>query len=147
MTYYNVHVYREMRLRFDNIEATSPEEAAEKARDRHFDDADDWSDCEGESSAALVDVCGDDEFKLSRMIDFEPGRLLKAAPKLGAALAGLLDALGGLPFTIPDGPIHDACRHAEVALAESSALLSLTAPSSRFTHPTPESPPGQRKDS
>ena len=82
MPIYNVHVYREMRLRFDDVEAAGPEEAAGKARDMHFDDAADWGDCEGESLAALVDLRGDEAFLESRVIDFEPGRLLKAAPAL-----------------------------------------------------------------
>jgi hypothetical protein len=86
MTRYNVHIYREMLLRFDGIEADSPEQAAEKARDMHFDDASDWSDCEGDTLAALTDVVGDEDYGDSKMIDFEPGRMLKAAP-------GLLDAL------------------------------------------------------
>jgi hypothetical protein len=89
LTTFNVHLYREMRLRFDGIKAVSPEQAAEKAREMHFDDAADWSDCEGESLSALVDVPGDDEFEQSRIIDFEPGRLLKAAPKLLEALEAL----------------------------------------------------------
>lgn len=91
-TNYTVHLYREMRLRFDGIEAETPEQAAEKVREMHFDDAADWSDCEGESLAALVDVPGDEEYEQSRMIDFEPGRMLKAAPKLLKAL----EALSGL---------------------------------------------------
>ena len=86
MTIYNVHIYREMRLRFDGIEAESPDQAAEKARDLHFDDADDWSDCEGESLAALIDVAGDEEYSQSITIDFEVPQQLKAASKLLAAL-------------------------------------------------------------
>lgn len=83
---FNVHIYREMRLRFDGIEADSPEQAAEKARDMHFDDAQDWSDCEGDTLAALVDVVGDEDYSKSIVIDFEPGRMLKAAPRLIEAL-------------------------------------------------------------
>ena len=90
LTTYTVHVYREMRLRFDGVAAGSPEEAAEAARDMHFDDADEWSDCEGETLAALVDVPGDEEFGQSRTVDFEPGRMLKSWPKLLEALKGLL---------------------------------------------------------
>ena len=87
---YTVHVYREMRLRFDGIEAESPEQAAEKARVMHFDDADEWSDCEGQSLSALVDIPGDEEYEHSRVIDFEPGRMLDAAPKVLAALEAIL---------------------------------------------------------
>ena len=94
MTKYNVHIYREMRLKFDDIEADSLEEAAQKAHDMHFDDSDDWSDCEGETLSALVDVQGDKEYELSRVIDFEPGRHLKTA---GKVLDALKDLLGDLP--------------------------------------------------
>src|SRR4051794_29023708 len=86
MTRYNVHVYREMRLVFAGIEAGSPEEAAAKARDRATDDTDDINDCDGETFAALVDVVGDEDFRHSQMIDFEPERLRKAAPALLEAL-------------------------------------------------------------
>ena len=44
---YNVHIYREMRLKFDGIEATTPEAAAEIARDKPTDQADEIDDCEG----------------------------------------------------------------------------------------------------
>lgn len=121
MTRYNVHIYREMRLQFDGIEADSPEDAAAKAQDLHFDDADDWSDCEGESLAALVDVQGDEEFLLSRMIDFEPGRHLKAAPDLARALRQLLDAIRALPSSILPGTVSDALRAADAALAKMDA--------------------------
>jgi len=51
---YRVHLYREMRLVFDGIEADTPEAAAQIAGDKHFYDCDDWSDCEGVNIAALV---------------------------------------------------------------------------------------------
>src|SRR5436305_2984821 len=86
MTLYNVHLYREMRLVFERIEANSPEEAAAQARDRATADADDLADCDGETFAALVDVIGDTQFEHSVMIDFEPERLRKAAPALLEAL-------------------------------------------------------------
>jgi len=82
MTRYTVHVYREIRLVFAGIEAASPEEAAAKAHDQHFDDADDWSDCEGETFAALVDVEGDEAYDQSRFIPFEEERMRQAAPLL-----------------------------------------------------------------
>jgi len=97
MTKYNVHIYREMRLRFDGIEAESPDEAAEKARILHFDEADDWSDCEGESLAALVDVAGDEEYGQSCLIDFEAERQRKAAAEMLAALTLAQQALNTAP--------------------------------------------------
>jgi hypothetical protein len=71
MTRYNVHIYREMKLRFDGIEAGSPEAAAKIARDGLTEDADDIAPCDGETFAALVDVAGDEDFSQSRMIDFD----------------------------------------------------------------------------
>ena len=62
MTLYNVHIYREMKLRFDGIEAASPEAAANIARDGLTEDADDIERCDGETFAALVDVVGDEDF-------------------------------------------------------------------------------------
>jgi hypothetical protein len=75
MTIYNVHIYREMKLKFDGIEAESPEAAANIARDRLTEDADDIDDCDGETFAALVDVAGDEHFTRSRFIDFDPPTL------------------------------------------------------------------------
>jgi len=86
MTLYNVHIYREMRLAFEGIEADTPEAAAAIARDGMTSDANDIDDCDGEDFAALVDVIGDDEFEKSVTIDFEAERLRKAAPNLLEAL-------------------------------------------------------------
>jgi hypothetical protein len=85
MTIFNVHIYREMRIVFEDIEADSHEAAAAIARDRPTSDAIDDIDCEGESLSALVDVAGDEEYTQSRYIDFEGERQRKAAPKLLAA--------------------------------------------------------------
>ena len=41
--------------------------------------------------SALVDIQGDEEYELSEMIDFEPGRHLKTAGKLLDALNYLLE--------------------------------------------------------
>lgn len=71
MTKYNVHIYREMKLRFDNIEADTPEQAAKKAKDMMLSEADDFDECDGRDFAALVDVQGDKEFAQSRTIDFK----------------------------------------------------------------------------
>ena len=72
MTLYNVHIYREMKLRFDGIEALTPEAAANIARDRLTEDADDIAPCDGETLAALVDEVGDEDFSRSRHIKFDP---------------------------------------------------------------------------
>jgi hypothetical protein len=76
MRKFRVHVYREMRLVFEGIEADTPQAAADIAAEKHFDDCDDWSDCEGTNLAALVDE--------------EDGRMLRASHKLLAALNTLL---------------------------------------------------------
>ena len=90
MTIYKCHIYREMKLRFDGIEADTPEAAAAIAHGKPTGDADDIDDCDGEDFAALVDVAGDEEYEQSRTIDFEPERQRKAAPKLLAALEAIL---------------------------------------------------------
>jgi hypothetical protein len=87
MPKFRVHVYREMRIVFDNIEAHAPHAAAELAASKQFDDRDDFDDCEGATLAALVDEEGQED---GTLIDFENGRLLRAAPKLLKALANLL---------------------------------------------------------
>ncbi len=122
MTKHTVHLYREMRLRFDDVEAESPEQAAQIARDMPFEDAGDCDDCEGETLAALVDVAGDDEHKHSVMIDFEPGRLLGAGPKLLAALQRAVDVYGqpGGPREAPTKPgawLAQACEAIQAATA------------------------------
>jgi hypothetical protein len=83
---YRVHIYREMRLVFDGIEAETPEAAARVAGNKHFDECDDWSDCEGENLSALVDHAPHE----GTWINFEAGRLLDAGSKLIAMLNGLL---------------------------------------------------------
>jgi hypothetical protein len=83
---YTIHIYREMKLRFDGIEADTPEAAAAIAQGKPTGDADDIDDCDGEDFAALVDVALDEEFEQSRTIDFEPERQRKNAPKLLEAL-------------------------------------------------------------
>jgi hypothetical protein len=99
MTLYNVHIYREMRIVFEEIEAGSHEAAAAIARNKPTSDAMDDIDCEGESFCALVDVAGDEEYAQSRYIDFEPERQRKAAPKL-------LDTL-----KVAEGYVHWALDH------------------------------------
>ncbi len=71
MTRYNVHIYREMKLRFDGIEAKSPEAAANMARDGLTEDADDIEPCDGETFTAFVDVVGNEDFTQSRFINFD----------------------------------------------------------------------------
>jgi hypothetical protein len=87
---YNVHIYREMKLRFDGIKAATLEAAAAVARDKPTDEADDIDDCEGKTLAALVDLVGDEEYEHSRIIDFEseqppnPGSLIITALQMAS---------------------------------------------------------------
>lgn len=90
MTKYNVHIYREMRLTFEGIEADTPDAAAAIAHDKPTGDADDIDDCEGENLAALVDVAGDQDYEQSRLIDFEPERQRKTASALLSSLKAVL---------------------------------------------------------
>lgn len=70
MTLYNVHIYREMRLRFDTVEAESPEAAAAIARERTAEEAATVAECDGIDLAALVDEVGDEAYERSVTIDF-----------------------------------------------------------------------------
>ncbi len=60
MTSYTVHLYREMRLVFPGIDATTPEEAARIASANETAAAERVEDCEGLTYCALVDRDGDD---------------------------------------------------------------------------------------
>jgi hypothetical protein len=90
MPLYNLHIYREMRLVFDNIEADTPQAAAAIGRERLTTDAVEIDDCEGETLSALVDVVGDEEYEHSVFIDFEAERVRKIARQLLDALKRLL---------------------------------------------------------
>jgi hypothetical protein len=138
MTLYNVRVYREMRLYFPGIEASSHEEAAAKARDRLTEDADEIEDCNGEDLGALVDVVGDDQYEQSQMIAFEAERLRQAAPRL---LEAVQDCIRQIHALLPDHQQSDstldnipAVLKARAAIATATAVggggtLNLQAPS------------------
>jgi hypothetical protein len=70
MPKFTVHLYREMRLKFTDIEASCPEEAATIASRRTSGEATEIEDCEGLCIAALVDYHGDENFSRSEVIDF-----------------------------------------------------------------------------
>ena len=99
MPTYNVHLYREMRLYFPDIEADTPEEAAKLVAEKDFDDVEDFSDCDGENLAALVDLVGDEEFRHSKTIAFDPVK--EAAQELYEALCDMVSDRDDLsPVTI-----------------------------------------------
>src|ERR1700722_13000569 len=102
MTLYNVHIYRETKLRFDGIEADSPEGAANIARDGLTEDADDMDECDGETSAALVDVVGDEHFTQSRLIEFDPPGNTAEKPTVVVTVRGglVLDVHSSKPVTV-----------------------------------------------
>ena len=56
MTIYHVHIYRVMRLRFDNVQASDARHAAAKGRDLSLKAANAFDECDGETFSALVDV-------------------------------------------------------------------------------------------
>jgi hypothetical protein len=92
MTLYNVHLYREMLLVFQDIQADSPQQAADSCRDLPAEAAcGEAVDCDGETFGALVDVQGDTDYSQSVMIDFDAERIRKAAPALLKALDYLLE--------------------------------------------------------
>jgi hypothetical protein len=116
MPKYRVHLYREMRIVFDDIEADSAQAAAELASEKHFDDRDGFSDCEGVNLAALVDQEGDPD---GTLIDFKDGRMLRASDSLLSCLKDVLSrfrsCIGG-----GNGKIEgddEAIRSAEAAIA------------------------------
>jgi hypothetical protein len=122
MTLYNVHIYREMRLVYEGVEAETHEAAATIARDKPTGDADGIDDCEGESFSALVDVQGDEDYAQSRMIDFETERQRKAARKLLAALESLADqADEDCPEEHRSRHFRDALEEARDAIADAEA--------------------------
>lgn len=118
MPRYNVHVYREMRLRFDSIEAATLQAAAEKARDLSLKAADDFDECDGEAFAALVDAEGDEDYSDSLVIDFDAGRLQKAASGMLAALLAILPYAEGELGSLRECHRRDGDLEAEVAEAE-----------------------------
>lgn len=70
MPKYNVHLYREMRLYYPDIEAETPQAAARLASEKLTRDAATVEDCYGTDLAALVDHDGDEDLENSAVIDF-----------------------------------------------------------------------------
>jgi hypothetical protein len=102
MPTYHVHVYREMRVKFNGIEAESPEKAASVASGRCTEQADEVEDCQGMDLSALVDLQGDEEFTESRVVDFRDLKRLAASKEMLTALEEALAALNTVPrFKVP----------------------------------------------
>jgi hypothetical protein len=124
MTKYIVHIYREMRLSFADIEADTPEAAAALAREKPTGEADDIEDCNGEESSALVDLAGDEDYRHSVTIDFEGERIRKAAPALLAVLNRCTLLLAD--YDEQDGEEGETYRDAiaAIAVAETAGIPS-----------------------
>jgi hypothetical protein len=135
MTRFIVHLYREMRLSYTDVEADTPEAAASITRDRPTGDACDIDDCEGETFDACVDVAGDEEYEHSRWIDFEAERVRKAAPKLLAAL----EKCAGLLADYDKHPGEEGIAYREAIAAIAEAKTAGITPSG----PVPAVPPSR----
>jgi hypothetical protein len=106
---YNVHLYREMRLYFQDIKADSPQQAAEFCREFDCDmAAGEALDCDGETFGALVDLQGDFDHSQSVIVDFEGERMRKASPHL---LAALQEAVAEIEYWHADLLTEDERRH------------------------------------
>ena len=115
-----MHIYRELRLYFPGIEASSPEEASTLAGDKPTGDAEYTEDCDGENLSALIDLVGDDGFEKSVTIDFEPERLRKIATELLDALRAASDWIDAQIFA-PRNEIQATVR---AAIAKAAAVKS-----------------------
>jgi hypothetical protein len=117
MTTYDVRLHREIMLTFYDIEANSPEGAANIARDGLAKQADDIDDCD-DLYAQVIVVEGEPHSPVN--IVFEAGKSNQAAAKLLAALEGALYALD--ENRDGSGPSKQtAIANALVAIAEAKA--------------------------
>jgi hypothetical protein len=71
MPKYHVHLFRELRLYYPDIEADSPEDAARLAAEKPTEEAAKIEDCDGVNLGSLVDLDGDQDYEHSRLIDFD----------------------------------------------------------------------------
>jgi hypothetical protein len=129
---YHVHLYREMRLSFPDIQAGSPQEAADLASHLPTEEATSIEDCNGDDFGAVVDVQGDEDYSQSVTIDFDCERLRKASPSLLSALQDAVAEIellrAGLLFA--DGRQHPSsrgweciCDKAHAAIAEATTAV------------------------
>jgi hypothetical protein len=129
MTHYNIHLYREVRLTYESIEADTAHAAAAIALDKSAGAADDIDDCDGEVFAALVDVAGDQQHNQSVTIDYEAERLRKSAAQLLEALVAVLpyaraEAEGLESYRGEDEIADQEADRAWKAVEEADALLA-----------------------
>lgn len=114
MTLYNVHIYRELRLLFTDIEAESAEAAAATARGKLTSEAAEIDECDGQTIAALVDEIGDGEYERSVMIDFEQDQRREAdargtivAVSVRGGLIEDVDATDPMTVVVEDWDVTD----------------------------------------
>jgi hypothetical protein len=110
MTRFTVHLDREVRLRFENVEAASHEEAAAIARQLPAEEAAEVDDCEGEDFGAVIEAQGPEAVEHPVRARFEAGRARDSTPLLLEALATVAgDAAACTCHTRSwDGNGHDA---------------------------------------
>lgn len=118
MTKYDVHIYRELKLFYPDIEADSPEAAAEIASKMDTDHAEDISDADGVNLSALVDVQDAEDYGNSQILDFEPQRMLNAVPGLLDALRAVLPYAEAELASLQEAQKRDGGLEAEVAACE-----------------------------
>lgn len=82
MPMYTIHLYREMKLRFDDVIAPSAHAAADLAYEMPTGQAAAIGECDGETFSALADLADDENYEHSQMIDYPAERLRQAAPQL-----------------------------------------------------------------
>lgn len=132
MPLYNVHVYREMKLRFDNIEAASALEATDKVLDLTDDSADAIEDCAGETFSALVDLVDDENYEHSHTIYYKTERTRKLAADLLDALTAILplaraEAEGRDGFRGEDEVADEQADAAWKAVEQAEAVAGMSA--------------------
>ena len=121
MTRYIVHMFREMRVTFADIDADTPEAAAAIGLCKTTDEADDIEECNGEDLSAVVDLAGDEDYGQSVTIDFEPERIRKSA-------SALLEALEYVRATLKlrhldeatDDEVEEALNIGQTAIAQAT---------------------------
>jgi hypothetical protein len=131
MPTYTVHVYREMRVTFTGLHASSPEEAASVAADLRTYSAEDVQDCEGENLSALVEVerrarpRRHADVSDSKTIYFEAGRMVDTGPTMLKALEALLTNIEeDVPLESVTRHFRDAMDAARTAVAEAKGAVS-----------------------
>lgn len=122
MALFNVHIYREMRLFYPNIDANTHEDAARIANEKPTDEAVNTEECDGTTLSALVDVVGDTEFADSQMIDFQGGQFLSAGQAMLDALEEIEAQLDTFkPTAIASLGLSEALMKVKAAITKAKA--------------------------